>query len=110
MEMAVAQSFSKNFGLYGERLGALHILANEASVKLAVQTQLVRVVRSEVSSGTAFAAKIVATVLGDQGLREKFVEENRLMSSRIKSMRVALVEELDRLGTPGDWSHITSQV
>lgn len=110
MEMAVAQSFSKNFGLYGERVGALHILANEPGVKPAVQSQLVRVLRSEISSGTAFGSRVAAEVLGDSDLKTHFLEENKKMSSRIKIMRAALVAELERLGTPGDWSHITNQV
>ncbi|KAK2611851.1 hypothetical protein N8I77_005172 [Diaporthe amygdali] len=110
MEMAVAQSFSKNFGLYGERVGALHILASEPGVKPAVQSQLVRVLRSEISSGTAFGSRVAAEVLDHSELKTRFLEENKKMSSRIKSMRAALVVELERLGTPGDWSHITNQI
>lgn len=110
MEMAVAQSFSKNFGLYGERVGALHILASEPGVKPAVQSQLVRVLRSEISSGTAFGSRVAAAVLDDSELKNRFFEENKKMSSRIKTMRAALVAELERLGTPGNWSHITNQV
>lgn len=106
----MAQSFSKNFGLYGERVGALHILAGEAGVKPAVQSQLVRVLRSEISSGTAFGSRVAAEVLSDSELKTRFLEENKKMSSRIKIMRAALVAELERLGTPGDWSHITNQV
>ncbi|KAL1882914.1 hypothetical protein Daus18300_000552 [Diaporthe australafricana] len=109
MEMAVAQSFSKNFGLYGERVGALHILASEPGVTPAVQSQLVRVLRSEISSGTAFGSRITAAVLQDPELKSRFFEENKTMSSRIRTMRAALVAELGRLGTPGDWSHITRQ-
>ncbi|KKY38238.1 putative aspartate aminotransferase [Diaporthe ampelina] len=110
MEMAVAQSFSKNFGLYGERVGALHILASEPGVKPAVQSQLVRVLRSEISSGTAFGSRVAAEVLYDSELKARFLEENKRMSERIKDMRAALVAELERLGTPGDWSHITNQI
>lgn len=106
----MAQSFSKNFGLYGERVGALHILASESGVKPAVQSQLVRVLRSEISSGTAFGSRVAAEVLDNSELKTQFLEENKKMSSRIKSMRAALVVELERLGTPGDWSHITNQV
>lgn len=79
-------------------------------MKPAVQSQLVRVLRSEISSGTAFGSRIAAAVLGDSELKTQFLEENKKMSSRIKSMRAALVAELERLGTPGDWSHITNQV
>ncbi|KAF3762590.1 PLP-dependent transferase [Cryphonectria parasitica EP155] len=110
MELGVAQSFSKNFGLYGERVGAFHILASDGAVKPAVQSRLVRVVRSEVSSGTAFGSRIVTIVLGDESLKQQFLEENKAMSSRIKSMRAALLRELELLGTPGNWSHITSQI
>ncbi|CAJ2506733.1 Uu.00g079190.m01.CDS01 [Anthostomella pinea] len=110
LELCIAQSFSKNFGLYGERVGAFHLLARDAAVKPAVQSQLVRIVRSEVSCSPSFGCKIVATVLNDEKLRSQWVEDLKTMSSRIRSMREALLKELQSRGTPGSWDHIVSQI
>ncbi|KAI1489124.1 aspartate aminotransferase [Biscogniauxia mediterranea] len=110
LELCVAQSFSKNFGLYGQRVGALHVLSRNPATGPAVQSQLIRIVRSEVSTSPAFGARIVATVLGDPALRGEWLQDLKTMSSRIKSMREALLRELKRRGTPGSWDHIVSQI
>ncbi|KAI1338221.1 aspartate aminotransferase [Xylariaceae sp. FL0016] len=110
LEMGIAQSFSKNFGMYGHRVGAFHLLARDAAVKPAVQSQLIRIIRSEVSCSPSFGAKIVATVLNDRELREQWVKDLNTMSSRIKAMRMALLSELQKRGTPGTWDHIVSQI
>lgn len=110
LEIGVAQSFSKNFGLYGERVGAFHLLTTDPSLKPAIQSQLVRIIRSEVSSSPSFGCRIVAAVFADDRLREQWQSDLKTMSARIKSMREALYTELQRLGTPGDWGHIVSQV
>ncbi|KAI0597549.1 aspartate aminotransferase [Biscogniauxia sp. FL1348] len=110
LEICVAQSFSKNFGLYGQRVGALHVLSRDPATQPAVQSQLVRILRSEVSSSPAFGARIVAAVLGDPVLRAEWLEDLKTMSSRIRSMREALLAELKRRGTPGEWDHVVSQI
>ncbi|KAI5920456.1 aspartate aminotransferase [Camillea tinctor] len=110
LEVCVAQSFSKNFSLYGERVGAFHVLSRDPATKPAVQSQLVRIIRSEVSTSPAFGARIVATVLDDPMLRGEWHDDLKTMSSRIKSMREALLRELKRRGTPGSWDHIVSQI
>lgn len=110
LEIGFAQSFSKNFGLYGERVGAFHLLTRDPGLKPAIQSQLVRIMRSEVSTSPSFGCRIVATVLSDDGLREQWLGDLKTMSARIRSMREALYTKLQRLGTPGDWGHIVSQV
>lgn len=65
IEMLVCQSFSKNFGLYGERVGALHAYCSHAEVAPAVQDQLRFLIRSEFSSSPAFGARVVTTILSD---------------------------------------------
>lgn len=64
-EMLVCQSFSKNFGLYGERVGALHVVCSDSRVTTAVHDQLRFLIRSEFSSSPAYGARIVTTVLSD---------------------------------------------
>ena len=110
MELCVAQSFSKNMGLYGERIGAFHLLVADPSIIPAAQTQLVRIIRSEVSCSVSFAARVVAAVLTEEDLKQQWREDLNTMSTRMKTMRQALKDELEKLGTPGKWGHVTSQV
>lgn len=112
LELVVAQSLSKNFGLYGQRVGALHVLLSpgvDAQVQKATQAQLVRLVRGEYSTAPVHGARIVSTILSDEGLCEEWLEQLRGMSERVRGNRRALYEELTRLGTPGTWEHIVNQ-
>ncbi|KAJ5220696.1 pyridoxal phosphate-dependent transferase [Penicillium citrinum] len=124
LEFCVAQSFSKNFGLYGQRVGALHVVTRASSEITGVSighaggsataedvlATLCHLVRGEYSMAPRGGAEIVRTVLGNSGLRKKWVEDLQTMSTRILRMRRALYEELVRLGTPGDWTHILKQI
>ena len=109
-EMCIAQSFAKNFGLYGERVGALHVVVSSESVRRQVSSQLTYLQRAEVSTPPAFGARIVARVLSSPALVEEWRENLEVMSRRVKLMRRVLYEELCRLDTPGDWTHIVNQV
>lgn len=110
MELGVAQSFSKNMGLYGERLGAFHLLLDDPALLSAAEINLVRVLRSSVSSCVSFAARAVALVLTEDDLRTQWRKDLLVVRDRIQSMRKALRSELEALGTPGTWEHITDQV
>lgn len=65
-EMLVCQSFAKNFGLYGERVGALHVLSMDESTAEKVQSRLRNLVRWEYSSAPAFGSRLVNLVLEDE--------------------------------------------
>lgn len=112
IEMIVAQSFSKSFGLYGHRAGALHlVLADESDeVKGRAVAHLCHLLRCEISMAPKFGSMIVKTILSDQELTAIWLKDLQVMSKRIKSMRHALYHELIRLGTPGSWEHIINQV
>lgn len=112
MEMCVAQSFSKNFGLYGQRVGAFHFVLAENAEHLnkLVVDNLCHFIRGEFSMGPSAGPTIVKKVLKDEGLTAEWHENMRTMSSRIRSMRQTLHDELVRLGTPGTWEHIVQQV
>lgn len=111
----ICQSFAKNVGMYGERVGAIHIINNEAgddSTKLnrAIKSQLNKLIRSEISNPPAYGAKIVATILTDDGLRNQWYQDLKTMSSRIIKMRNSLKDLLvNKYHTPGTWDHITNQ-
>ena len=109
-ELLAAQSFAKNFGLYNERAGTINIVCSSATQAKSVLSQVKMVIRPNYSNPPAHGARIVAIVLSDPTLYAEWKEELKGMSGRINSMRQVLRSELERLKTPGDWSHITSQI
>lgn len=112
----ICQSFAKNVGMYGERVGALHVVlpTSEAEgprtqLAKAIGTQLNKLTRSEISNPPAYGAKIVSIVLSDPELRQQWHDDLITMSLRIIKMRKELRRRLEELGTPGTWEHITNQ-
>ncbi|KAJ6007356.1 pyridoxal phosphate-dependent transferase [Penicillium herquei] len=112
LEFCVAQSFSKNFGLYGQRVGALHVVTSTVSHQTSQNLlgTLCHLVRGEYSMAPRGGSEIVQTVLGDKGLKNKWFDDLMTMSERIRQMRLALYDELIRLDTPGEWDHILKQI
>ena len=106
----LAQSFAKNFGLYGERCGTLSVLTNSEEEKARVMSQLKLIIRPMYSSPPIHGSSIVRTVLSDDKLRDQYYGECELMANRIGRMRELLVQKLKEAGSVHDWSHITSQI
>lgn len=113
-ELMIAQSYAKNFGLYGERAGCFHFVAapsaNAQDAAARVGSQLAILQRSEISNPPAYGARIASLVLNDDKLFAQWEEDLRTMSGRIIEMRKALKSKLDEMGTPGTWNHITDQI
>ena len=114
-ELCVAQSFAKNFGLYGERAGAFHFVAapgggDAAGAAARVAAQLAILPRREISHPPAYGAGLASRVLNDPRLFAEWEANLRTMSGRIIDMRKALRAKLEELGTPGTWNHITDQI
>lgn len=91
----VANSFSKNFSLYGERVGGLSLVAESAEQADRARSQLKRVIRANYSSPQTHGAGIVARVLNDADLRADWERELAAMRERIRDMRQALVEGVE---------------
>jgi aspartate aminotransferase len=113
-ELCVAQSFAKNFGLYGERAGCFHFVAPPSAdaqdtVKR-IASQLAILQRSEISNPPIYGARIASLVLNDEVLFSEWEDNLRTMSGRIIDMRKALRDKLEEMGTPGSWKHITEQI
>ncbi|SCV00519.1 LAMI_0G05578g1_1 [Lachancea mirantina] len=113
----VCQSFAKNVGMYGERVGAFHVVlpvpetgVEVQNVKAAVTSQLAKITRSELSNPPAYGAKVVSQVLNNKELRAQWYRDMETMSSRIQKMRHALRDHLVALKTPGNWDHIVQQI
>ncbi|SAK51376.1 aromatic amino acid aminotransferase [Caballeronia fortuita] len=86
----VANSFSKNFSLYGERCGALSVICESAESAARVLGQLTSAVRANYSNPPTHGAKIVARVLTTPALRQAWEEELASMCTRIARMRGAI--------------------
>lgn len=108
-ELVLVSSFSKNFGLYRERVGALSIVCPDETAAKAVQSQLNRCIRTNYSNPPAHGAAIVETILADASLRQHWTEELAIMRNRINGMRQQLVDALAAKGVPGDYSFMTRQ-
>ena len=108
-ELIVCSSFSKNFGLYCERVGALTMVAKDKAGADTVQSQVKACIRANYSNPPAHGAELVTTVLGDGELRKIWEKEVADMRGRINGMRELLVKTLKGKGVPGDYSFITRQ-
>jgi aspartate/tyrosine/aromatic aminotransferase len=111
MDMLTCQSYAKNAGLYGERVGALTMVSSVAEPVAAIKSQVDRIIRGMYSSPPVYGARIMSRILGDPKLFADWENELVVMSSRIKDMRKHLFEELLKLGGERErWERITKQI
>ncbi len=108
-EYFVASSFSKNFGLYNERVGALSVVTANAAATEAALSHVKRVIRANFSNPPSHGGAIVATVLRDPALRAQWELEVAEMRDRINTMRTLFVETLNEKGVQRDFSYIARQ-
>jgi aromatic-amino-acid transaminase len=90
----VANSFSKNFSLYGERVGAISIVCESEEESERVLGQLMLTARSNYSIAPTHGARLVADVLGNPLLSDEWATELEEMRSRILRMRKKVHSEL----------------
>jgi aromatic-amino-acid transaminase len=105
----VASSFSKSFSLYGERVGALSIVAADKDEAARILSQLKRVIRTNYSNPPTHGGTVVATVLTSPALRALWEKELGEMRERIKVMRKRLADGLKARGVQQDLSFVTQQ-
>jgi len=105
----VSNSFSKSFSLYGERVGALSIVAASKEEAGRVLSQLKRVVRTNYSNPPIHGGQVVATALSSPELRKLWEEELAGMRVRIREMRHLLVKKLKEQAPGHDFDFVTKQ-
>lgn len=108
-EALVASSFSKNMGLYGERVGALMVVAESAKAAGAALSQIKRIIRVIYSNPPKHGAALARTVLEDADLRNLWLREVAAMRARIAGNRLVLVDGLAARKTGMDFSFIVRQ-
>jgi aromatic-amino-acid transaminase len=109
MPLFVSNSFSKSFSLYGERIGALSVIAHDSEEAARVLSQLKRLVRTNYSNPPTYGGKIVATVLASRELRALWEQELQQMRNRIREMRIQLVEKVQTRAPGFDFGFVTQQ-
>lgn len=105
----VSNSFSKSFSLYGERVGALSIVAASAEEAARVLSQLKRVIRTNYSNPPVHGSQVVATALATPELRKLWEEELAGMRVRIREMRQALVTKLKEKAPSHNFDFVIKQ-
>ncbi|KAF7304800.1 Aspartate aminotransferase [Mycena kentingensis (nom. inval.)] len=109
--LLICQSFAKNAGLYGERVGALHVVSPSKEAAGRVKSQLSVLQRSEISNPPSHGARIVSLILNDAKLFAMWKSDIETMAGRIIDMRKELFRLLtEELHTPGNWEHIVKQI
>jgi len=111
-ELMVCSSFSKNFGLYRERVGALTVITGSADTTAKINSQVKKSIRCNYSNPPAHGAGIVTTIYNDQTLRGQWMTELTGMRDRINGMRALFAQTLDSKGVTlpgGDNSFVTRQ-
>jgi hypothetical protein len=127
----IPQSFSKNAGLYGERVGALHVVSSTVESAARVKSQLGLIQRSEIGNPPSHGVRLVRAesvrpftcvffqqfivqvtlILNNPVLFEEWKRDVKTMTQRIKDMRHELYDLLTKeLKTPGNWDHIINQI
>ncbi|EAR55791.1 aspartate aminotransferase [Photobacterium sp. SKA34] len=108
-ELLVASSFSKNFGLYNERVGAFTLVGKTAEQAATAFSQVKSIARVIYSNPPAHGAAIVTTILNNAELRAEWEQEVADMRDRIQEMRTLFVNTLKELGVTNDFSFIERQ-
>ncbi len=108
-ELLIASSFSKNFGLYNERVGAFTLVAENADIAATALTQVKSIIRTLYSNPASHGGATVATVLNDPQLRQEWENELTEMRERIKKMRHLFVQLLKEYGAKQDFGFIMEQ-
>lgn len=109
-QIALAQSFAKNMGLYGERAGAFSLVTGSKDEAERTLSQIKILIRPMYSNPPIHGSRVVSTILGTPELRSQWLQDVKLMADRIISVRVALRKNLENLGSKRNWQHITDQI
>ncbi|BGP15452.1 hypothetical protein JCM10213_005132 [Rhodosporidiobolus nylandii] len=109
-QVMLCQSFAKNMGLYGERVGTFSVVCKDKDEKDRVDSQIKILVRPMYSNPPVHGARVASTLLTDPELNKQWLSEVKLMADRIISMRSTLYDLLQELGSKREWGHIKSQI
>jgi aspartate/tyrosine/aromatic aminotransferase len=108
LEVMICSSFSKNLGLYGERVGAMTLVADSEKSAKAALSHIKSCIRVNYSNPPKHGAALATAVLSDDGLRDVWFKELAGVRARIKQVRSQFVQEMNRR-CESDFSFIENQ-
>lgn len=108
--MLLSQSFAKNMGLYGERVGAFTVVCTSEEERDRVMSQVKILIRPMYSNPPLHGSRIVTTILSNPELKQMWLADVKLMADRIISMRTKLEDNLKQEGSKLNWKHIVDQI
>lgn len=106
----LCQSYAKNMGMYGERIGAFTAIADDAAEAKKIESQVKILIRPMYSNPPINGARIAGAVMADETLRAEWMGEVKDMADRIITMRSSLKSGLEGLGSTHNWDHVASQI
>jgi aspartate aminotransferase, mitochondrial len=104
------QSFAKNFGIYGERAGAVSLVTGSRTETEVVMSRLKQIARPIYSNPPIHGARLVDIVLSNKELTNEWHSELKVMSGRMMAMRNGIVQKLKERGNPHSFQHIQDQI
>ena len=110
VKLALAQSYAKNFGLYGQRIGCFSLVCDSKEEAVAVESHVKFIARAQYSNPPKYGAHLVDIVLSDPVLTAEWHRELKVMSERITTMRQALYDGIKAKGSKNNWDHIVRQI
>jgi aspartate aminotransferase len=108
--IGLSQSFAKNMGLYGQRIGTFSLTTADPAEAKTVESQMKLIARAMYSNPPQAGAHLVAEILGDSTLKQRWYKEVGGMATRIIDMRKLLRENIEKSGSSRSWQHITDQI
>ena len=109
LNIMIAQSFAKNFGLYSARIGAMSVVCETEAMARQVEDNLSFMIRNTTSTHPKFGSEIIKNILSDEILKEQWHQDLKTMANRMDLMRKMLVESLETNGSQHDWSYMNEQ-
>ncbi len=106
LEFALTYTCAKNFSIYGERAGALFVIANSRAKIIAIQSQLKSEARSSYSNPPVHASNIVKTILKDPMLKKRWLKELEAMRARMNKIRNQFIDKLAQRDPSSHWEHL----
>lgn len=94
LECFITYSFSKNMGLYNERVGALCVLTKTAKRAANTLTQIKHIIRAIYSFPPAHGAYLVNIILSNNRYYALWQQELAVMKERIIQLRTSFVKQL----------------
>lgn len=109
-DLGLCQSYAKNMGLYGERVGAFTLITSSKEEAARTMSQIKILIRPMYSNPPVHGARIAAEIMRDSKLRADWLRDLSGMANRIIGMRTSLRDLLTKEGSQRNWQHIVDQI